>query len=450
SFPEKQPFPHWQLTKFLDVEPSVIERVEQELIKYPGWHRKENDLYSLHQTPDLKGLSSMKYPAITSFRDFLYKEVREWLAKTSGIELLEEVDSTGSCYASTDCLLTHSDQVEHRRFAFVYYFTEDPWEESFGGQTNIYNSNEKDDPTTVFASLIPHRNSLLLFEVSEKSWHSVEEVIGEENCPRLSINGWFHTDRPIEPVIRPPVIRPQIAPHGQVDLSQFFSTQVLNEKLEKNMGEIFKTTNELLIKNAFQKGFNDEMMLALESAKWIQKGPVNKRSMAEYNVEAGGSECIAKFVRALRSQTMMDYVKKVTASEYENPHTTLRIYRLTHRCYTVLGDEDAEQYMKDGLSADFWFYFGKSDWSEDAGGEVVYIEKDVEEPVLRCPPTVGAMALVRRDKDVFPFLKYVNHLAKPDPIYVVALSVYGLLPSKNEEGECSTSAVDSQANGEKV
>ncbi|VDM65164.1 unnamed protein product [Strongylus vulgaris] len=110
-FLEKQPFPHWQLSNFLDVDPSIIECVEQELIKYPAWHRKENDLYSLHQTPDLKSLKALKYPAITSFRDFLYKEVREWLARTSGIELLPQVDSTGSCYASTDCLLAHSDQV---------------------------------------------------------------------------------------------------------------------------------------------------------------------------------------------------------------------------------------------------------------------------------------------------------------------------------------------------
>ncbi|KHJ77930.1 hypothetical protein OESDEN_22450, partial [Oesophagostomum dentatum] len=87
------------------------------------------------------------------------------------------------------------------------------------------------------------------------------------------------------------------------------------------------------------------------------------------------------------------------------------------------------------------FYFGKSNWSEDAGGEVVYIKKDEEEPVLRCPPAVGSMALVRRDKDVFPFLKYVNHCAKPDPIYVVALSVYGLVSSSSEE-EPGTSGVE--------
>lgn len=68
---EKLPFPHWQLNNFLKVDPSVIECVEKELIKYPSWHRKENDLYSLLQTPDLQTLNAAKYPAITGFRSVI-------------------------------------------------------------------------------------------------------------------------------------------------------------------------------------------------------------------------------------------------------------------------------------------------------------------------------------------------------------------------------------------
>ncbi|KAK6759098.1 hypothetical protein RB195_016363 [Necator americanus] len=403
---EKLPFPHWQLRNFLEVDSSAIEHVEQELIEYPAWHRKENDLYSLLQTPDLQTLDGSKYPGINSFRKFLCNEMREWLANTSGIDLLPEVDSTGSCYATTDCLLPHSDQVENRHFAFVYYFTEEPWEESFGGQTNIYNTNENCEPTEVFTSFTPQRNSLLLFEVSERSWHSVAEVIGEENSPRLSINGWFHTNRPIEPRIRPPLTRSLISPYGDSVLSSFFSDQVLNGNSEKSMREIFKKSSELQIRSAFQNVFYDDFLLAMDSGNFVGRGPVNKRWMNEYDIETASSDgCAIEFIKALRSNTMMNFIKSVTGSEYEEPHTTLRIFRLTHGCYTVLGDEDADQYTKNGPSIDFWFYFGRSNWNEDAGGEIVYIKKDVEEPILRCPPTVGAMAIVRRDEDVFPFLK---------------------------------------------
>lgn len=66
-FLEKKPFPHWQLRDFLHTEPALIDKVERELIKYPGWNRKENDLYSLLQTPDLQTLDAGKYPAVHGF-----------------------------------------------------------------------------------------------------------------------------------------------------------------------------------------------------------------------------------------------------------------------------------------------------------------------------------------------------------------------------------------------
>uniref|UniRef100_A0A183GFQ3 2OG-FeII_Oxy_4 domain-containing protein n=1 Tax=Heligmosomoides polygyrus TaxID=6339 RepID=A0A183GFQ3_HELPZ len=239
-FLEKKPFPHWQLRDFLHTEPALIDKVERELIKYPGWNRKENDLYSLLQTPDLQTLDAGKYPAVIMFfREFLCGEMRKWLGETSDIELLEQVDSTGSCYATTDCLLPHSDQVENRRFAFVYYFTEEPWEESFGGQTNIYNMD------------VP-----------------LNHLIGKENSPRLSINGWFHTNRPIEPRVRPPLIRYcdvlcslatiSSAPllgrsfFQKAELSTVFNGEILGDKSMECMKKAFSEKKELLVLKAFQ------------------------------------------------------------------------------------------------------------------------------------------------------------------------------------------------------
>ncbi|VDM52367.1 unnamed protein product, partial [Angiostrongylus costaricensis] len=229
----KRPFPHWQLRDFLHVDSSVLERIEAELISYPSWNRKENDLYSLFQTPDLQTIDKAEQPAIVDFRNFLCDKVRTWLENVSGVKLLSQVDATGSCYASTDHLLPHSDE----RFAFVYYITQEPWEESFGGQTNIYNKDC--EPTTIFTSLLPYRNSLLLFEVSDRSWHSVAEVLGEDNDPRLSINGWFHSSQRIKPRVQSALILPRISP-----------------KHEK---------------------FNAQMIEELDSADWVEKGPVNKR-----------------------------------------------------------------------------------------------------------------------------------------------------------------------------
>ncbi|VDO71362.1 unnamed protein product [Haemonchus placei] len=65
---EKEPFPHWQLCDFLHVEPAVLKRLNDELIEYKGWNRKENDLYSLFQTPDLKTIDGVEYPTIRAFQ----------------------------------------------------------------------------------------------------------------------------------------------------------------------------------------------------------------------------------------------------------------------------------------------------------------------------------------------------------------------------------------------
>ncbi|XGW06777.1 hypothetical protein V3C99_016807 [Haemonchus contortus] len=444
---EKEPFPHWQLCDFLHVEPAVLKRLNDELIKYKGWNRKENDLYSLYQTPDLKTVDGVEYPTIRAFREFLCNEMRAWLSYTSGIELLPKVDSTGSCYQNTDCLLPHSDQVENRRFAFVFYFTEE-WLESYGGQTNIYNCDENCDPTTVFASLTHPRNSLLLFEVSEKSWHSVTEVVGEDHDPRLSINGWFHTTRPIQPRVRPPLIRPRHTPKEEVDLTAVLTDKLFGDNLKEDLKKAFNEDGQMLINLAFQESFSNKILDELDSATWIEKGPVNKRWIAEFDVD--GDSCqgaIADFVKALRSQTMMNFVEKMTGFEFQDPQNTIWAYRLTRGCYTVLGDEDAEQFVKDGPSVDYWFYFGKSQWEEDAGGVTVYIRKDQETPVLLCPPTVNAMAVVYREKDEFPFVKYVNQLADEHPIYVFGLSVYGGTKPAKDDNEDGSGDAEVQQNG---
>ncbi|KJH53732.1 hypothetical protein DICVIV_00161 [Dictyocaulus viviparus] len=423
---DKDPFPHWQLRDFLHVNPSVLERIEDELINYPLWNRKENDLYSLHQTADLRTINKVKYPAIAEFRRFLYGQMRDWLENISGVELLSQVDATGSCYATTDCLLPHSDQVDGRRFAFVYYFTDEPWEESFGGYTNIYNSNDDCVPTTIFASLRPYRNSLLLFEVSERSWHSVTEVLGKDNNPRLSINGWFHSNRPVGNRVRVLSTLPRFPILNEGNISYIFDHKVVGDEAKIAMRHIFDSEKELLVKNAFQEEFKNKILEELSSAIWAERGPVNKRRMAEYLFEENSNDgVVARFVQDFRSQKMMHFLNDVIGIHYKDAFTTVQILRLTPGCYTILGDEDVEQFEKDGDSYDFWFYFGKSQWSENAGGQVIYIKKNVVEPVLRCPPTVDAVAIVYREKCMVPFIKYVNHLANSDPFYVIVFSIYG-------------------------
>ena len=75
-------------------------------------------------------------------------------------------------------------------------------------------------PTTVVKSLVPRANSLLFFEVSDKSFHQVSEMLSA-NKTRYSINGWFHgkannrPDKLIEMV-------PEPMPYLNIDVIVFY------------------------------------------------------------------------------------------------------------------------------------------------------------------------------------------------------------------------------------
>ena len=63
---------------------------------------------------------------------------------------------------------------------------------------------DKLQPTDIAKSIKPEFNSLVFFEVSDRSFHQVAEVFSQSKS-RLSINGWFHgkiNKRP-EPFVDP-------------------------------------------------------------------------------------------------------------------------------------------------------------------------------------------------------------------------------------------------------
>ena len=55
----------------------------------------------------------------------------------------------------------------------------------------VLNSLDKLQPTDIAKSIKPKFNSLTFFEVSDRSFHQVAEVLSQTKS-RLSINGWFH------------------------------------------------------------------------------------------------------------------------------------------------------------------------------------------------------------------------------------------------------------------
>lgn len=153
-------------------------------LKTVQYDRKENDLYSLNQTPDLSNFDASKFPTLTKFRkrvclflvsddcgcrykihfskifcifdgsllisafvllffrDLFKTDVLHWLRNVSGVDLNGEVAITSSKYNYTDLLLPHDDQCEGRKFAFTLYLTPD-WKETDGGQLLLYDCDGK-------------------------------------------------------------------------------------------------------------------------------------------------------------------------------------------------------------------------------------------------------------------------------------------------------------------
>ena len=91
-------------------------------------------------------------------------------------------------YGLGDFLLPHDDQVEGRIIAYSLHLTPEITDET-GGALNIFKA-DKDGKSELVDSLIPEYNSLIMFEVSNRSWHEVNEIV--KDIQRLTLTGWYH------------------------------------------------------------------------------------------------------------------------------------------------------------------------------------------------------------------------------------------------------------------
>jgi hypothetical protein len=85
-----------------------------------------------------------------------------------------------------DFLLSHSDRLDGRRLAFVFYLTPD-WDPSFGGALHIV------EHSTLVTKVEAEYNSLVVFDVTARTKHfiaPIESAAGE--LARATVSGWFY------------------------------------------------------------------------------------------------------------------------------------------------------------------------------------------------------------------------------------------------------------------
>ncbi len=179
---QNEPFPHVVIPHLFDEKEA---EALHSALKAQTFEEKRSDLFLFHQTQDL---AYSKNEIIQNFHKTISsKHFFDFIESITGFKPTS-VDLFGSKYLDTNFLLPHDDQLEGRKIAYIYYLTKDFLEKD-GGTLDLFNS-EKNKPTTISESFVPTINTLILFEVSKKSFHQVSEVLSDKE--RLAIGGWFH------------------------------------------------------------------------------------------------------------------------------------------------------------------------------------------------------------------------------------------------------------------
>ena len=180
----KEPYPHVVVKDFLDEQTLDLVTYALAGLEYDF---DESDLFSYLSF----GLTDVDHPVINILRDDLGDSSwRKKVASSFGVKSLSKIDLSAYVYGLGSFLLPHDDQVEGRVIAYSLHLTDIEMTDKSGGALYIYEANEAGKSELV-KTIIPEYNSLIMFEVSDKSWHQVGEIL--EDIQRLTVTGWYHS-----------------------------------------------------------------------------------------------------------------------------------------------------------------------------------------------------------------------------------------------------------------
>ena len=180
----KEPYPHVVVKDFLDEQTLDLVTYALAGLEYDF---DESDLFSYLSF----GLTDVDHPVINILRDDLGDSSwRKKVASSFGVKPLSKIDLSAYVYGLGSFLLPHDDQVEGRVIPYSLHLTDIEMTDKSGGALYIYEANEAGKSELV-KTIIPEYNSLIMFEVSDKSWHQVGEIL--EDIQRLTVTGWYHS-----------------------------------------------------------------------------------------------------------------------------------------------------------------------------------------------------------------------------------------------------------------
>ncbi|KAL4426531.1 hypothetical protein ABPG77_008389 [Micractinium sp. CCAP 211/92] len=206
-YESNSPYPHCVIKDFCD--PDLLRKVRDEIIENVEATYKETDLFKMFQTGDLANLDKLeaeqaaKLPTVRRLRDAIYSpEFRAFISSITGCgDLSDQTDCACNVHAAGGHLLCHDDVIGNRRVSYIIYLTDpdQPWTAEDGGALELYpqSKDTPNEPDVIpTATALPLWNNMAFFKVQPGfSFHSIQEVFAQDR-PRMSIQGWFHSDAP--------------------------------------------------------------------------------------------------------------------------------------------------------------------------------------------------------------------------------------------------------------
>mmetsp|Transcript_19168 Transcript_19168/g.37614 ORF Transcript_19168/g.37614 Transcript_19168/m.37614 type:complete len:537 (+) Transcript_19168:111-1721(+) len=433
TFESAKPFPHGCIENFIK-DPAVLEKLQEEVMKDELFYPKENDLFSFMQSKDLAAKKSRSPGAIKDFVNALYsRQVRDILTELTGVKgITDQFDLTSSVYSEGGHLLCHDDELSSRRIAYILYLVPDDWAEEDGGWLDLFTVDAEKQPNGIFKRILPKRNSLVFFEVSDRSYHQVAEVLSDKQ--RHSIGGWFHGPSaptpadwtPLKPELNAVEIIPEPESHApeasELLLKDWITPIYLDASVQSQVSEKFESESCVELQDFLAKSKYEELRKALDDVSdsdWQAIGPYHKQRFDIFkSTDNNANTILAQWNSLLRSQKFAELIAKLTSV----PLTTVvaNVRRFARGCYTLMHDRSAQD--KDAHKGEldvFWTAVDDNDLWEDeestTGGQVVYALDGEEEPLVTIIPRGNMLSMVYRgDPDTQAFVKYVNKRA-PSP-----------------------------------
>ncbi|XP_054259810.1 prolyl 3-hydroxylase sudestada1-like isoform X2 [Macrosteles quadrilineatus] len=268
-----------------------------------------------------------------------------------------------------DFLLCHDDKSGTRAVAFILYLS-DLLEEEDGGELRFFSTYPGDrDPKQdrYFKKVKPAENTLLMFNVSDFSFHEVEQVYVDKE--RLSINGWYHLPSPLDESLtcvkinqKSKVLQLEMAIKPILKQEKIISRMLLSDMFLDSVAAAFQESDEagIIIPNVLDTEFYRTCVNEFESIEdmyWNDVGPANYRNYSTTEFEIEGPHLffgeslfyIGNIVDYLLSNDFLNILTRITGATYAvfgpyvPPSAMVEVQRWKQGNYTLLCDNDIER-----------------------------------------------------------------------------------------------------------